>query len=124
MQFLETSVSCTIELTTFFPGFKLLLLFLGRLKHVFIFGGFNIDTIKDSADKILNESLLLTYNFRRQNSEPTQVTPTSSTCLDHNITSYQTVHQTEKNTTSGHYTVLGETSDVKIEVTATSHSKI
>ena len=69
-------------------------------------------------------NLTLAYNFRRQNSEPTRVTPTSSTCLDHYITSYQTVHQSEKTTMSDHYTVLGEIPDVKYEVTAESHCKI
>ena len=55
------------ELTTFFPEFELLLQFLRSLKHdTILFGLFNIDTIKDSADKIKYENLLLAYNFRRQ----------------------------------------------------------
>ena len=113
------------KLTTFLPDFELLLQFLRRLKHdTIIFGDFNIDTTKDSADKIKCENLLLVYNFRRQNFEPTRVTRKSTTCLNFYITSYQTVHQIEKTTMSDHYTVLGEIPGVKIEETATSHSKI
>ena len=113
------------KLTAFFPEFELLLQFLRSLKHdTIIFGDFNIDTIKDSADKTNYENLLLAYNFKRQNSEPTRVTSTSSTCLDHYITSYTTTNQTEKTTMSDHYSVLGEIPAVKTEVITTDDSII
>ena len=42
----------------------------------------------------------------------------------HYITRVQTTHQTDETTMSDHCTVLGETPDVKIEVTTAGHSKI
>ena len=114
----------TSHICTFLPEFEGLLQFLRSLKHYTnIFGDFNIDTVKHSADKIKYENILLAFNFRAQNCEPTRVTPTSSTCLDHYITSYQTLHQTETTTMSDHYTVLGEIPYVKVEVTTESHCK-
>ena len=113
------------KLSAFFPEFELLLQFVRSLKHdTIIFGDFNIDTIKESADKIKYENLLLAYNFRRQNSEPTRVTPTTSTCLDHYITSFQATHKTEKTTMSDHYTVLGEIPEVEIDATTANQSNI
>ena len=50
---------------------------------------------------------ILALDFKRQNFEPTRVTPTSATCLDHIVTSYQINTETIKTTISDHYTVLG-----------------
>ena len=88
--------------------FEKLLEFLGRLKNdTILCGDFNIDTIIESKDKSDYEKLLLAFDFKRQNFEPTRVTPTSATCLDHIVTSYQINTETIKTTISDHYTVLG-----------------
>ena len=89
--------------------FEQLLEFLRRLKtDTILCGDFNIDTIKESKDKSDYEKLLLALDFKRQNFEPTRVTPTFATCLDHVVTNYQIITETIKTTISDHYTVLGE----------------
>ena len=50
--------------------------------------------------------MLLAFDFKCQNFEPTRVTATSSTCLDHVITSYQLKTETIQTTMSDHFTVL------------------
>ena len=72
---------------------------------IFFCDGFNTDTIKDSK-KTDFDKLLTAYDFQRKNSEPTRVTPTSATCLDHILTRYQTNTETNKTRISDHYTVL------------------
>ena len=83
-----------------------LLMFLRNLKHDTILrGDFNIDTIKDSKEKLDFENLLLAYDFKQQKSDPSRVTPTSATCIDHISISYQMNTETIKTTISDHYTV-------------------
>ena len=98
----------SLKIPNFLQAFEHLLEFLRNLKHdTVLCGDFNIDTIKDSKEKLEYENLLLAYDFKRQNSDPTRVTPTSATCLDHISTSYQIKTETIKTTISDHYTVLG-----------------
>ena len=98
----------SLKIPNFLQAFEHLLEFLRNLKHdTILCGDFNIDTIKDSKEKLEHENLLLAYDFKRQNSDPTRVTPTSATCLDHISTSYQINTETIKTTISDHYTVLG-----------------
>ena len=81
-------------------------MFLRNLKHDTILrGDFNIDTIKDSKENLDFENLLLAYDFKRQKSDPSRVTPTSATCIDHISISYQMNTETIKKTISDHYTV-------------------
>ena len=97
------------KLKTFMPEFEDLLNFLRTLKHdTVILGDFNIDTIKESKFKTVYENVLRAYDFERQNSEPTRVTPTTATCLDHIITSYPINTMTISTTISDHFTVIGE----------------
>ena len=99
----------SLKIPNFLQAFEHLLEFLRNLKHdTILCGDFNIDIIKDSKEKLEYENLLLAYDFKRQNSDPTRVTPTSATCLDHiSSTSYQIKTETIKTTISDHYTVLG-----------------
>ena len=71
----------------FLRDFEDLLQFSRTLKYdSILFDDFNNDTIKESKDQSDYENLITAYCVRRQNSEPTRVTPTSSTCLDHLLT--------------------------------------
>ena len=74
----------------------------------FLFGDFNIDTLKDETINNLYENILNAYDLAVQKSEPTRVTPTSKTCLDHFISSSPTDTITLKTTISDHYTILGK----------------
>ena len=98
----------------FLSEFENLLQFLRKLKNdTVLFGDFNIDCLKYSLDRTNYENILSAYNYKRQNSEPTRVTATSSTCIDHLITSYQVEHKTIKSTINDHYSVLAETPGIK-----------
>ena len=48
-----------------------------------------------------------TFEGKNRQKEPTRVTTTPATCLDHIVTSYQINTETIKRTISDHYTVLG-----------------
>ena len=97
------------KMSHFLPEFENLLQFLRKLKYdTVLFGDFNIDSLKYSTDRINYDNILSAYNFKRQNNEPTRVTATSSTCIDHLITSYQVENKTIKSTISDHYSVMGE----------------
>ena len=88
--------------------FEKFLEFLQRLKNdTFLCADFNMDTIKKSKGKSDYEKLPLAFDFKPQIFEPTRVTPTSTTCLDHIVPSYQIDTETIKITISDHYTVLG-----------------
>ena len=87
-------------------------------------GDFNIDTIANSKDKYDYETLLLAFDFKCQNFEPTRVTATSSTCLDHVITSYQVKTETIQTTMSDHFTVLGTIPGVFFNEPVISEEKI
>ena len=67
-----------------------------------------IDTLEDSKSTSEYENLLSPYDLKQQKSKSFRVTATSSSCLDHFITSFQA--QTEKipTTISDHFSVLGE----------------
>ena len=73
-----------------------------------IFGDFNIDTLKESAEKKQYENLLAAYDFEIQNTLPTRVTPYSRSCLDHMITSSFLKTNTIPTTISDHYTVTAD----------------
>ena len=93
----------------FLHNFEDLIHFLRTFKrNTILFGDFNIDTIKESKDKSDYENLITAYCFKRQNSEPTRVTPTSPTGLDHLLTRCPVKNETIKTTFSGHYTIIGE----------------
>ena len=85
-------------------------------KETILFGDFNIDTLKDSTDKMKHESMLTAYNFQIRNFEPTRVTPKTKTCLDHFISSNHFSNKTLKTTISDHYSVLLEISDATKEM--------
>ena len=95
--------------THFLQQFEDLLLFLNALKYQsFLFGDFNIDTLKDERNINRYENILNPHDLAVQNSEPTRVTPTSKTCLDHFISSSLTDTKTLRTTISDHYTILGK----------------
>ena len=56
---------------------------------------------------------LWAFDSKRQNSEPTLVTPTSATCLDHMITSSHAETETIQVTIGDHLTVLCEIPNVE-----------
>ena len=86
-----------------------MLQFLRTPKHdTILFGDFNNIAIKDSKKKSDNENLITADCFKRQILEPTRVTPTSSTCLDHLLTSFPIGHKTIETIFSDHYTVVNE----------------
>ena len=86
-------------------------------------GDFKIDTIKKSKDKSDYEKLLLAFDFRRQNFEPSRITPTSATCHDHIVTNYLIKTETTKTTISDHYTVLGAIPGVVVKKSKNSGMK-
>ena len=97
------------KMKDFLLNFEDLLLFLRTLKHYSVlFGDFNIDTLKENEDRSDYENLITAYCFKRQNSEPTRVTPTSLTCSDHLLISFPVKNETYKTTFNDHYTVIGE----------------
>ena len=55
--------------------------------------------------------------------EPTRVTPTSATYLNHNVTSYRINTETIKTTISDHYTVLGAIPGVFVNESKNRESK-
>ena len=56
----------------------------------------------------MHENVLRAYDFERQNFEPTRVTLTTATCLDHILTSYPINTMTIRKTISDRSTVIGE----------------
>ena len=83
--------------------------FMRKLKYaIVLFGDFNIDSLKHTFDKRTYENVLSAYDYKRVNSEPTRLTPTSSTCIDHLITFYHVEHKTINATISDHFLVLGK----------------
>ena len=99
----------TLKLTQFLQQIEDLLLFLKSLKYEsFLLGDFNIDTLKDETNNNRYENILNAYDLAVQNSEPTKVTPTSKTCLDHFLSASSTDTITPKTTISDHFTILGK----------------
>ena len=72
---------------------------------------------------ICGDALLLAFEFKCQICEPTRVTPTSSTCLDHVITSYQIETDTIQTTIRDLFTVLGTRPVVIFNEPANSEEK-
>ena len=75
-------------------------------------GDLNIDTVKKLKDKFDYEKILLAFDFRKQNFVTTTTTPSSATCLDHNLASHQVETETIKTAIIDLYTVLGTTHGV------------
>ena len=99
----------TCRLTTFMPEFEKLLLFLKTLNNeTIIFGDFNIDTLVESTEKKNYLDLLASFSYENQNFEPTRVTATSSTSLDHVSATKPLQTETIQTTISDHYTLLAE----------------
>ena len=83
-----------------------LLSFLRSQKNdCIIFGDFNINTLIENSESINYTNLLAAYGFKIQNSEPTRVTSTTATCLDHIISSNEINTKTVKITISDHYAI-------------------
>ena len=99
----------TYKHTHFLQQFDDLLLFPKSLKYEsFIFGDFDIDTLKDETNNNRYENILNANDLAVQNSEPTRVRPTSKTCLDHFISSSPIDTITLKTTISDHCTIMGK----------------
>ena len=99
----------THKFTQFLQQFEDMLLFLKSLKYEsFLFCDFNIDTLKDETNFNQYENILNAYDLAVQNSEPTRVTPTSKTCLDHFVLSSPTDTITLRTTIFDHYIILGK----------------
>ena len=102
----------SIKMRFFLNQKEKLLEFLRSLSNdTIICRDFNIDTIANSKEKKDYVTLLLAFDFKCQNFEPTRVTPPSSTCLDHVVTSYKVKTDTIQTTMSDHFTVLGTIRD-------------
>ena len=98
-----------VKFTVFLDLFESLLLFLKTLKHdCTLFGDFNIDTVTDDNEKRKYVNLLAAYENEIQNSSPTRVTTTSSTCLDHVISGFPIEIKTVKVTISDLYALQSE----------------
>ena len=79
----------TLKMKVFLHNFEDLLQILEALKHdTILFGDSNIDTIKESKDKSHYENLITASCFKRQNSEPTRASLTSTACLNHLPTNF------------------------------------
>ena len=99
----------TYKPTQFLQQIEDLLLFLKSLKYEsFLFGDFNMDTLKDETNINRYENIVNAYDLAVQMSEPTKVTPTSKTCLDHFLSASPTDIITPKTTISDHFTILGK----------------
>ena len=79
-------------------------------QEILIFGDFNIDTLKDEKAQRDYKNLLSAYNLVIRNFEPTRVTPTSKTCIDHFITTNAIETETLQTTRSDHFTVSAQVS--------------
>ena len=98
-----------VKFTVFLDLFESLLLFLKTLKHdCSLFGDFNIGTLTDESEKRNNVNLIAAYGYEIQNSSPTRVTTTSSTCLDHVISGFPIGIKTVKVTISDQYALQSE----------------
>ena len=64
---------------------------------------YNVDTITDENEKHQYTIMLAAYGFAVQNNSPTRVTSTTTTCLDHVISSYTIETETLKITISDHF---------------------
>ena len=88
-----------------------LLSFLRSQKYdCIIFGDFNINKLVENSELINYTNLLAAYGFKIQNSEPTRVTSTTATCLDHIISSNDINTKTVKITISDHYAIEADLS--------------
>ena len=98
-----------VKFTVFLGFFESLLLFLKRLKHdCTLFEDFNIDNLTHDNEKQNYVNLLAAYGYEIQNSLPTRVTTTSSSCLDHVISCFPIESKTVKVTISDHYALQSE----------------
>ena len=83
--------------------------FLKTLKgEIIIFGDSNIETLEEHKDKTVYTNLLAAYDFQVRNFLPTEVAPTSKTCLtclDHMITERTVNTETIQTTVSDYFTV-------------------
>ena len=99
----------TYKPTQFLQQFEDLLLFVKSLKYEsFLFGDFKIYTLKDETNINRYENILNAYDLTVENSEPTRVTPISTTCPDQFISSSPIDTITLKTTISDQYTKLGK----------------
>ena len=89
--------------------FESLLEFLSTLKNdCIIFGDFNVDTLVDDSENKQYLNLLRAYGFSVQNNEPTRVTSTTATCIDHVSAKSFLKIKTMKLTISDHYGLEAE----------------
>ena len=79
-------------------------------QEILIFCDFNIDTLRDEKIQRDYRNLLSAYNLGIRNFEPTRVTPTSKTCIDHSITTNEIETETLQTTISDHCTVSAQES--------------
>ena len=101
----------TVRLARFFEELEKLLYFLSSMNQkILFFGDFNIDTLKDEKVQRDYKNLLSAYNLGMRNFEPTRVTPTSKTCIDHFITTNENETETLQTTISDHFTVSAQVS--------------
>ena len=109
--FFSNIVSSSVFCNYFAPLQRLVCFLLLRgLKHESILcGDFKNDKTVDSNFRKDYKKLLSAYDFKHQHFKPTIVTATSSTFLDHLITSFQVQTETITKTISDHFTVLAET---------------
>ena len=73
--------------------------------YTILCGDLNLDTRKDSKINMIVKNTF-TILLQKRNFEPTRVTPTSATCIDHILTRNEVSTETIKTTISDHYTVL------------------
>ena len=93
----------------FLELFESLLEFLSTLKNdCIIFGDFNVDTLVDDSENKQYLNLLRAYGFSVQNNEPTRVTSTTATCIDHVSAKSFLKIKTMKLTISDHYGLEAE----------------
>ena len=96
-----------LKLEIFLTLFEDLLLELKALSgEILLLGDLNIDIIGNQRNFFDYKNFLLSFDLEVQNIEPTRVTKSSSTCIDHIIAAEETQVTTINCTISDHYGLM------------------
>ena len=96
-----------LKLELFLTLFEDLLLELKALSgEILLMGDLNVDIIGNQRNFFDYKNLLLSFDLEVQNIEPTRVTKSSSTCIDHIIAVEETQVTTINCTISDHYGLM------------------
>ena len=100
-------MSTKSQTRTFLNLFEDLLLELKALSgEILLMGDLNVNIIGNQRNFFNYKNLLLSFDLEVQNIEPTRVTKSSSTCIDHIIAAEETQVTTINCTISDHYGIM------------------